>query len=93
MEAEAVYRELVETYVDSKGEENTKTILYMSYLARCLFEQDKWEESEDRYRQALTLRTKILGRDNSSTITSLNNVVMISNIQYENIYFMIINRL
>ena len=46
----------------------------MSTLANVLKDQDKYEQAEERHRQAFRLRETVLGKEYPSTLTSMNNL-------------------
>jgi len=49
----------------------------MSNLASVLQDQGKYEEAEQMNRRALEGREKALGKENSDTLTSVNNLALV----------------
>ncbi|KAK3938097.1 kinesin light chain [Diplogelasinospora grovesii] len=89
-EAETLHRQALELRTKVLGAEHPDTPASMNNLANVLYSQGninnlanvldsqgKYEEAETMYRQALKLRTKVLGAEHPDTLTSINNLASV----------------
>jgi len=75
--AEEMYRRALEWDEKSMGPEHPSTLTSVSYLARVLQDQRKYEAAEEMYRRALEGYEKVSGLEHFLTLASVSNLAWV----------------
>ena len=74
MEAEAIYKKLLELSKERNGPQHHDTLTSMANLASIYRDQGRWDEAEKLGVQVMEKRKRVLGAEHSDTLTSMANV-------------------
>ncbi|KAH8896495.1 hypothetical protein GQ53DRAFT_639692, partial [Thozetella sp. PMI_491] len=75
IEAEAMYRQVLELKTKVLGAKHLDTLTSISNLANILTSINNVVQAKAMYRQVLKIQTKVLGVKYPYTLTSINNVM------------------